>query len=233
MDGSGLRDPERRAAQAIARVGWRAAFQRLVRYACVLGYAAPDADTRGVEDAADRVQTLFVRALAGELTWKLPPDATDDRIVGHFCKRLEGMRSNQRQHDAIACPVGDEVLADRPDEDADPEEAASWTRALSARQEALQGDTEALKLLAAYIAGYVQRKDAADHLGWNEREVKTVRMRMMRCFRDKGFATITESEDEPPSSGPQGSEDEPQAPEERQGAPREPARSAQHPRRRR
>jgi hypothetical protein len=227
------RDPDGKAAQAMEYVGWEVSLQRLTRYACSLGYTGPDAPTGGVVEAMDLVQTLCERALAGELVWKLPPDATKKRILGHMCRRLRGMRSHQRQHDEVAPSAGEEELAELIDDTSDPEEAAVWTSHLENAQSALEGDDETLQLLDAFTKGYAEPQEAADHLAWSVPQVRRVRARMMRRFRDESLETTTDREDEPPSSGPRGGQDESQATQERQGALREPDRSAQHPRRRR
>lgn len=228
------RDPDGKAAQAMEDVGWESSLMVLTRYACSLGYTGPDAPTGGVVEAMDLVQSLYVRVLAGELAWKLPPDATKKRILGHMCRRLRGMRSDQYRHDEIAPSAGVEELADLVDDDvSDPEEAAVWTSHLENAQSALEEDDEALQLFDACTKGYVEPQEAADYLAWTVLQVRRVRARMMRLFRNEGLATTTDREDEPPSSGPRGGQDESQATEERQGALREPARGAQHPRRRR
>jgi hypothetical protein len=232
MNRSTRRDPDGNAARAFARVGWEPLLERLLRYTtCTLRYAAIDAETCGVVEATDLVNTLCARGLAGEIEWKLPPAATSDEVVGYLCKKLKGMRSNLRQHDAVAASDGDEGLRDVADDAPDALESAVWRSHLYARRSAIVEDPEALRLLAAYCEGHTERKEAAEHLGWPERKVKTVRLRMMRRFKAKGYETTEESEAEPPRSGPPWSHHEPQATEERQGTPRKPARGAQPARR--
>jgi hypothetical protein len=231
MGSSKVRDPDGNAAQAFARIGAKRLVHRLIRYAMALGYGGPDALRCDAVEATDMAQALYTKGLARELVWNLRTDATEEEIFRYSCKKVKGMHSSRLARADVALSDGADGLDDLFDEDEDPEEAAFWTRQMAARRTALDGDTKAQQLLAAYGEGKLVREDAAKHLHWTPLEVTVVRQRMTRSLRRAGFKTTAESEDGPPSSGPQGRDDEPQATEERQGALREPARSAEHARR--
>jgi hypothetical protein len=214
MGSSRVRDPDGNAAQAFARVGAKSLVHRLIRYAMALGYGGPDALQCNVVEATDLAQALYMKGLARELVWKLPPDAPEEDVFRYSCKKVKGMHANRLAEAGVALSDGADGLDDLVDEDEDPEEAAFWKRQMSARHTALNGDTKAQQLLAAYGEGKLERAVAAKHLQWDPLDVTVVRQRMLRGLRRAGFKTTAESEDGPPSSGPQGRDDEPQATEE-------------------
>jgi DNA-directed RNA polymerase specialized sigma24 family protein len=223
--------PSDRAARAIAHVGLPNLVARLYRYARVtLHLAASDADRADVFEASDLVNALVLKVLDGTLIWTLREDATDDQIVRYACKKLYGMRSTHRRKaalfddgdaiDELACEAPDalELLVER--------------RGIADAVRAFEHDAEASVYLAEMLAGR-SHPEIADALGYTPKHAEAVHKRVTRGIATLRARMDTQSEDEPPSSGPRGTYHEPQATEERQGAPPEPHRGAGGARRRR
>ena len=218
------------AARAFLRVGFPSLLPKLHRYAtATLHLADMDDERAGVVEAFDLVHTLVAKALEGTLTWTLSEDATEDQIVGHACKRLYWMRSTLRIKAALTACDDDalDALDALPDEGPGPLELLVEHRGRADVVRAFEQDAEASAYVREMLAGKT-RAEIVDALCSSDKHADVVRKRIIRkltalCAR---MNDESESEAEPPSSGPQGSYHAPQATEERQGAPPEPHRGA-------
>jgi hypothetical protein len=216
--------PDDSAARAFAMVGWPKLQERLTRYAtCALRLAPIEAESCGVVEAVDLVNTLVANGLAGELCWELSQDATDAEVVAYACKKMYGMRSNLRKHAAIALG-GDDGIDDQADEGPDALEQLIEHGAIEGARRAVAHDAEASAYLDAMLMGHT-REEIADAHGLTPEHAKVVRKRISRRLAALSARINHESEDEPPSSGSRGT-DHAQTTQERQGAAPEPHRGA-------
>lgn len=211
------------AARAFACVGFPTLLAKLYRYATgTLGLAAIDAESAGVVEATDLVNTLVERGLGGTLPWSLPDHATTEQIVAHACMKLYAMRSALRKTAAYA--RGDDALDERADEAPDAFARLSGERAIADVVRAFEHDAEASAHIAKMREGKT-RKDIASELGCTAGRVDVVRNRIVRGMTALRESANDNGEDEPPSSGPRGSYHA-QATEERRRADAEPHRGA-------
>jgi hypothetical protein len=224
--------PHDSAARAFARVGFPSLLKKLYRYATgTLRLAAVDAESAGVVETVDLVNTLMEKSLSGTLIWTLPENATDEEIVASACNKLYGMRSTLRRKAALT-PGDDDALDELADEAPDALELLVARGAIEDAARALEHDAEASAHLREMLEGK-KRAEIVRKFGCSAEHADVVRKRIMRGIAALGAGMNDESEDGPPSSGPRGSYHEPQATEERQGAPPEPHRGAGGARRRR
>jgi len=206
-------------------VGLPKLLQRLYRYATgTLHLARIDAERAGSIEAFDLIQALYEKGLSGELTWDLPDDATDDEIIGAACLKMYGMRSTLLRKTALT--IGDDEALD---EQADPAPDALALLiergAIEDLMRALEHDAEASAHAARMFESWTRAEIEAD-LGCDRPRSDAVHKRIMRVAATLCATMRDESEDEPPSSGPRGTNHAPQAAEERQGEAPEPHRGA-------
>jgi hypothetical protein len=164
-----------------------------------------------------------VKSLAGEMTWDLPADASNEQIVSYACSKLYGMRSTLRRRADVA--RRDDAPDERPDEGPDPGEQIEEHEVVAAALRAFEHDAEGLIYVRRTLAGDT-RAEIVAALGPGSQDVQFVRRRVIRRLAALRAKMNTEREDGPPSSGPRGSYHALQTPEERQGATPQPDRRA-------
>jgi DNA-directed RNA polymerase specialized sigma24 family protein len=224
MNRSISNEPDDRAARAFARVGYKTMVAKLYGYAtCVLRLAAIDAARAGRVEALDLVHTLVVNILSGTVVWVLPEHATDEEIVGYACTKLYGMLSNLRKHDARTS--GGDALDQLADGAPDPLATLLTRHSIAELLRAVGDDAEATAHLRGVLEGKPRAQIAAQ-LGCSVEHATALRKRIMRGVAALNASMNDNGEDEPPSSGPRGHDDELPTAEERHRAPPEPPRGA-------
>jgi hypothetical protein len=197
---------------------------KLYRYATVtLHLAAIGADRADVVEAIDLVNTLVTKGLDRRLLWTLDDDASDDAVVAYACKKLYGMRSTLRRKAALRDDL--DAVEEQVDEGPDALELCIDRRGIAEALRAFEHDAEASAYLQEMLAGRTQ-PEIARELGYTPTHAETVHKRVTRGIAALRARMDTQSEDEPPSSGPRGTTHDLQATEERQAAPPEPHRGA-------
>jgi hypothetical protein len=193
--------PDYTAARAFARIGWPKVWARLSLYATgTLRFAAIDAESAGVVEAADLVSTLLVTSLDGMLGWTLPEDATEEQILGLACAKLHGMRRTlQRQ--AARTGHYDDALDERPDPGPDALARLMRERGIVDMERLFEHDAEASVYLGEMLEGEA-RAEIMCKLGWPLRRANTAYKRIVRGIAAHARRINDDSEDAPPSSGP-------------------------------
>jgi hypothetical protein len=223
MDRSTPSGPEHSAARAFARVGYSSLLLKLQRYATgTLHLAAMDAESAGVVEAADLVNTLVEKGLDGTLVWTLPEHASAEEIVGHACMKLFGMRSTLRRQ--AARTVRDDGVDERADASPDALARLLARRAVADIERTFEHDAEASAHLREMLAGK-GRAEIAREIGCTAQHVDVVRNRIIRGVAALYTTRNDDREAEPSRSRPRG-RDHVQTTEERPRAPAEPPRGA-------
>jgi hypothetical protein len=206
-----MRSSNRRGCQddsprrAFARVGWEDFSRRTGSYAVGTLHLAPlDADQAGVVEAADLVNTLVELALAGNLIWNLPEDATGDCIIRYACEKLRGLCANWNRHAAFS--VADDTLDERAHEGPDALSLLVEQQGLRDLLQAFARDSEAQAHVAMMLEGKV-RTEIAEELGCTASRADAVRKRIFRGTAAISRAMNDEGEDEPPPSAPESAPD--------------------------
>jgi hypothetical protein len=213
-----------RAARAFERVGYDKLADKLYVYATyTMRLASIGARRAGEVEALDLVGTLCMKVLEGRIVWALPEDASEEEIVGYACRKMYGMLSTLRRRGARTS--GGDAVDDLADDAPDAFSMLLTQRGIADLTRALDGDGEASAYLQGMLGGD-KRAEIAAALGCTVEHADVVHKRIMRCAAALHERDEDTCEDEPPSSGPRGHDDELPTAQERHRAPPEPPRRA-------